>query len=187
MECRADAEQDQISLFYSRGFIQPWAAGAESARKATSALRPRNCGFFKSRTAHEAAKMPRTIHNGLFGLVYAASAATSKGLGSNRLIATVLRGCDQLLDLGFVERDSSHPRSCSAAIQPWGAILGAHRSRPGILDRYVALQQRFSEVLAGRYPILLEREVEASRKVRRLPASPTRPGGRINLLLKLSL
>src|SRR5689334_22691252 len=26
------------------------------------------------------------------------------------------------------------------AIQPWGAILGAHRSRPQILDRYAALQ-----------------------------------------------
>src|SRR5215510_15282061 len=45
----------------------------------------------------------------------------------------------------------------AGAIQPWGAILGAHRSRPEILDRYAALQQRFSEVLAGRDPILLER------------------------------
>ena len=45
----------------------------------------------------------------------------------------------------------------AGTIQPWGAILGAHRSRPEILDRYAALQQRFSEVLAGRDPILLER------------------------------
>ena len=43
------------------------------------------------------------------------------------------------------------------AIQPWGAILGADRSRPEILDRYAALQQRFAAVLAGRDPILLER------------------------------
>jgi hypothetical protein len=42
-------------------------------------------------------------------------------------------------------------------MQPWGAILGAHRSRPEILDRYAALQRRFADVLAGRDPILLER------------------------------
>jgi len=41
--------------------------------------------------------------------------------------------------------------------QPWGAILGADRTRPEILDRYAALQRRFAEVLAGRDPILLER------------------------------
>jgi hypothetical protein len=45
----------------------------------------------------------------------------------------------------------------TGAIQPWGAILGAHRSRPEILDRYAALQRRFAEVLVGRDPILLER------------------------------
>lgn len=45
----------------------------------------------------------------------------------------------------------------TGAIQPWGAILGAHRSRSEILDRYAALQRRFTEVLAGRDPILLER------------------------------
>jgi len=43
------------------------------------------------------------------------------------------------------------------AIQPWGAILGARRSRAEILDRYAVLQRRFAEVLAGRDPILLER------------------------------
>jgi hypothetical protein len=42
-------------------------------------------------------------------------------------------------------------------IQPWGAILVAHRSRSEILDRYAALQRRFGEVLAGREPILLDR------------------------------
>ena len=45
----------------------------------------------------------------------------------------------------------------TGAIQPWGAILGADRSRPEILDRYAALQRRFAAVLAGRDPILLER------------------------------
>lgn len=45
----------------------------------------------------------------------------------------------------------------TGAIQPWGAILGAEKSRPDILDRYAALQQRFASVLAGRDPILLER------------------------------
>jgi len=43
------------------------------------------------------------------------------------------------------------------AIQPWGAILGADRSRQEILDRYAALQRRFAAVLAGRDPILFER------------------------------
>jgi transglycosylase-like protein with SLT domain/sporulation related protein len=45
----------------------------------------------------------------------------------------------------------------TGVIQPWGAILGADRSRPEILDRYAALQRRFATVLAGRDPILLER------------------------------
>lgn len=42
-------------------------------------------------------------------------------------------------------------------LQPWGAILVAHRSRLKILDQYAALQRRFGEVLAGRDPILLDR------------------------------
>jgi soluble lytic murein transglycosylase-like protein len=45
----------------------------------------------------------------------------------------------------------------TGAAQPWGAILGARRSRPEILDRYAALQRQFANVLAGRDPILLER------------------------------
>jgi hypothetical protein len=45
----------------------------------------------------------------------------------------------------------------TGTLQPWGAILGADRSRPEILDRYAALQRRFTAVLAGRDPILLER------------------------------
>jgi hypothetical protein len=43
------------------------------------------------------------------------------------------------------------------AMQPWGAILGADQSRPRVLSKYAALQQRFAAVLAGRDPILLER------------------------------
>jgi hypothetical protein len=45
------------------------------------------------------------------------------------------------------------------AIQPWGAILAANKSRSKILDRYVGLQQRFTAVLSGRDPIVLERRV----------------------------
>jgi hypothetical protein len=45
----------------------------------------------------------------------------------------------------------------TGVVQPWGAILGADRSRPEILDRYAALQRRFAAVLTGRDPILLER------------------------------
>jgi Transglycosylase SLT domain/SPOR domain len=48
-------------------------------------------------------------------------------------------------------------RVVSGAIQPWGAILGSNRSRPEVLARYSALQQRYSAVLAGRDPILFER------------------------------
>jgi len=46
----------------------------------------------------------------------------------------------------------------TGAMQPWGAILGADRSRPQILARYAELQRRFAAVLEGRDPILLERE-----------------------------
>lgn len=48
-------------------------------------------------------------------------------------------------------------RVVMGALQPWGAILGADKSRPEILDRYAALQRRFTAVLAGRDPIVLER------------------------------
>jgi transglycosylase-like protein with SLT domain len=43
------------------------------------------------------------------------------------------------------------------AMQPWGAILGADRSRDRVLQRYAALQQRHAAVLTGRDPILLDR------------------------------
>ena len=49
-------------------------------------------------------------------------------------------------------------RVVTGSLQPWGAILGAKRSRPEILDRYAELQQRFSAVLAGRDPIVFERD-----------------------------
>jgi len=45
----------------------------------------------------------------------------------------------------------------TGTMQPWGAILVAHKSRPEILDRYAGLQKRFGEVLAGRDPIVLDR------------------------------
>jgi hypothetical protein len=48
-------------------------------------------------------------------------------------------------------------RIVAGEMQPWGAILGSDRSRVRMLDRYAALQQRYTEVLAGRDPILLER------------------------------
>lgn len=48
-------------------------------------------------------------------------------------------------------------RVVTGAIQPWGAILGANRSRSEILDQYAALQRRFTAALAGRDPIVLER------------------------------
>jgi len=43
------------------------------------------------------------------------------------------------------------------AMQPWGSILGADRSRDRVLSKYAALQQRHAAALAGRDPILLER------------------------------
>jgi hypothetical protein len=48
-------------------------------------------------------------------------------------------------------------RVVSGALQPWGAILGADRSRERILARYAGLQQRHAGLLAGRDPILIER------------------------------
>jgi Transglycosylase SLT domain/SPOR domain len=48
-------------------------------------------------------------------------------------------------------------RVVAGAIQPWGAILGAHQSRSEILDRYAALQRKFATALAGLDPILFER------------------------------
>lgn len=49
----------------------------------------------------------------------------------------------------------------AGAIQPWGAILGADRSRQKMMDRYAALQQRFVDILAGKDPILFERRASA--------------------------
>jgi hypothetical protein len=43
------------------------------------------------------------------------------------------------------------------AMQPWGAIIGAHRSRDLVLAKYADLQRRHATVLGGRDPILLER------------------------------
>jgi hypothetical protein len=48
-------------------------------------------------------------------------------------------------------------RVIQGAMQPWGAILGADRSRERMFAKYAALQQRHAEVLAGRDPILFER------------------------------
>jgi hypothetical protein len=45
----------------------------------------------------------------------------------------------------------------AGAMQPWGAILGAKNSRSEILARYATLQRHYSDILAGRDPILLER------------------------------
>jgi hypothetical protein len=48
-------------------------------------------------------------------------------------------------------------RVALGAMQPWGAIIGANRSRERVLNQYAALQRRHASVLAGRDPILLER------------------------------
>ena len=48
-------------------------------------------------------------------------------------------------------------RIVAGTLQPWGSILGADKSRSRVLDRYAAIQQRYSTVLAGRDPIVLER------------------------------
>jgi hypothetical protein len=45
----------------------------------------------------------------------------------------------------------------TGVVQPWGAILGADRSRAKMLDRYALLQKRFVDALAGKDPILFER------------------------------
>lgn len=48
-------------------------------------------------------------------------------------------------------------RVVTGAMQPWGVILGADRSRDRMLQQYAALQHRHAAVLAGRDPILLDR------------------------------
>jgi hypothetical protein len=48
-------------------------------------------------------------------------------------------------------------RIVSGAMQPWGAIVGADKSRSQMLIRYAELQKRHAAVLAGRDPILFER------------------------------
>jgi hypothetical protein len=48
-------------------------------------------------------------------------------------------------------------RVVAGALQPWGAIVGADRSRERMMTRYAALQERHAAVLAGRDPILIER------------------------------
>jgi hypothetical protein len=42
-------------------------------------------------------------------------------------------------------------------MQPWGSIVGADSSRDRILSKYAVLQQRYSGVLSGLDPILIER------------------------------
>jgi hypothetical protein len=42
-------------------------------------------------------------------------------------------------------------------MQPWGSIVGADSSRDRILSKYAVLQQRYSAVLSGLDPILIER------------------------------
>lgn len=48
-------------------------------------------------------------------------------------------------------------RVVAGAIKPWGAILGANKSREDILERYAALQRRFASALDGLDPIVFER------------------------------
>jgi hypothetical protein len=43
------------------------------------------------------------------------------------------------------------------AMQRWGAIVGANRSRDRVLNLYATLQRRHAGVLTGRDPIVLER------------------------------
>jgi len=48
-------------------------------------------------------------------------------------------------------------RIVTGAMQPWGAIVGADKSRDRMLVRYAELQKRHAAVLTGRDPILFER------------------------------
>jgi hypothetical protein len=48
-------------------------------------------------------------------------------------------------------------RVTQSITQPWGVILGSHRSRSQVLARYAELQRRHQAILSGRDPILIER------------------------------
>jgi hypothetical protein len=69
--------------------------------------------------------------------------------------------CDHLMALlkrapnSFVA--ALQQRIVTGAMLPWGAIVGADKSRDYILVRYADLQKRHAAVLAGRDPILFER------------------------------
>jgi Transglycosylase SLT domain len=52
---------------------------------------------------------------------------------------------------------SLEQRVVLGAMQPWGSIVGADSSRDRILSKYAVLQQRYSAVLSGLDPILIER------------------------------
>jgi hypothetical protein len=84
-------------------------------------------------------------------------ASAGKGASCETLMATLKQPPTTFLAAVPTFLAALQQHVVMGAIQPWGAILGAHRSRMEILERYAALQQRFSSVLAGRDPILLER------------------------------
>jgi hypothetical protein len=80
----------------------------------------------------------------------AVDAGRKQDLTCGELMATLKRAPNR-----FVA--ALEQRVIAGTLQPWGVILGADKSRDGILSRYVALQARHAAVLEGRDPILIER------------------------------
>ena len=73
-----------------------------------------------------------------------------QGLGCGELMALLRRAPNR-----FVA--ALEQRIVAGVMQPWGVILGADMSRPRMLSKYAELQQRHAAVVAGRDPILRER------------------------------
>ena len=76
--------------------------------------------------------------------------AQDTGPTCGQLMATLKRAPNM-----FVAALEQHVTT--GTMRPWGAILGANRSREKILTHYAQLQRRFADVLTGLDPILIDR------------------------------
>jgi hypothetical protein len=105
--------------------------------------------------------MPAETRNYVLSITGGSVEQWAKATGDDEFKQEHGANCGQLMALlkrapnSFVS--ALEQRVLSGALQPWGVILGADMSRDKMMVRYAALQQRHSEALSGRDPILIER------------------------------
>jgi transglycosylase-like protein with SLT domain len=105
--------------------------------------------------------MPAETRNYVLAITGGSVEQWAKATGDDELKLQRGANCGQLMALlkrapnSFVS--ALEQRVLSGALQPWGVILGADMSRDKMMTRYAVLQQRHSEALSGRDPILIER------------------------------